>query len=400
MWLLVFIFFLLTFILGWTLFGYVILIWFLGLFRRRKKPNFPDKWPVISVIVPCYNEEEYILNKLADIRALDYPKECVEVFFVDGGSTDNTVSLLKNNIKNDEPYNIVISPNKGKIHQINYALSKVKGDIIVNTDTDSRLKKDALSWIAAEFAEAPDIYVVGAYCRPSNDAMDIEKYYWATQNKWRFMETDARSSSIVIAQCYAFRRGLLEKFPDDVVADDVYIAFLANSMRYRTTYSRYAIATEMRVPRSYAEFFSHKFRKSNAFLRETLRFLYRLPEMGDFCKMMLLTRIAQQLLLPLTFVSWLLITGVLLTMFRFDVVIFGILTLIILLVITNRIFAFVRLPVKEKQYPLDVVVKVYLFTNFILFVTGISYLFFHQESTYAKIKQSNDTDNIFQNNKG
>ncbi len=385
MWLLVFIFFLLTFILGWTLFGYVILIWFLGLFRRRRKPNFPDKWPMISVIVPCYNEEEYILNKLADIRALDYPKECIEVFFVDGGSTDNTVSLLKDNIKNDEPYNIVISPNRGKIHQINYALNKVKGEIIVNTDTDSRLKKDVLKWIAAEFAEAPDIYVVGAYCRPCNDAMDIEKYYWATQNKWRLMETDARSSSIVIAQCYAFRRNLLERFPDDVVADDVYIAFLANSMRYRTTYSRYAIATEMRVPRSYPEFFSHKFRKSNAFLRETLRFLYRLPEMGDFCKMMLLTRIAQQLLLPFTFVSWLLITGVLLTMFRFDVVIFGILTLIILLVITNRIFAFVKLPEKEKRYSFSVIVQVYLFTNFILFATGISYLFFHQCSAYTKI---------------
>ena len=385
MWLLVFIFFLLTFILGWTLFGYVILIWFLGLFRKRKKPKFPDKWPMISVIVPCYNEERYIIDKLADIRQVDYPHECLEVVFVDGGSSDATVSLLKSKIKDCEPYRVVVAPSRGKVNQINYILPQLRGDIIVNTDTDSRLKKDALKWIAAEFAEAPDIYVVGAYCRPSNEAIDIEKYYWDTQNKWRLMETDARSSSIVIAQCYAFRRQLLDRFPDDVVADDIYVGFLANAMRYRTTYSRYAMATETRVPKTYSEFFSHKFRKSNAFLRETLRFLYRLPEMGDFCKMMFITRIAQQLLLPITFFSWLLIAGVLLTLFRFDVVIFGILFLVCLLGITNRIFASVKLPVREKRHSLAVIIRVYLFTNFILFATGVSYLFFHQGSAYARI---------------
>jgi hypothetical protein len=260
---------------------------------------------------------------------------------------------------------------------------------------DARLAPDALEWIAASFAVAPEIWVVGAYCHPAN-GLEIEQYYWDSQNKGRFLESDAHTASIVIAQCYAFRRELLTTFPEDVVADDVYAAFLANTLGYRTIYSRHATAVETRTPQDISQFLSHKFRKSNAFLRESLRFVYRLPEMSPFCKMMLATRIVQQLLLPWALIFWMLIAGVLLTLFRFDVVIFGAAFLILLLLLTNRVFAWTHLPDGARRYSLATGLIGYALTMLIMLTTGASYPFFQQGSSYMRLGTMNtrQTDGV------
>jgi len=384
MWLLVFLFFAMTLLVGWSLFGYMLYIWSMGLFRERSVPRFPDDWPMLSVLVPCYDEEAQILDKLEDIRGLDYPRDKLEVVFADGGSQDATVEILQREIKDDEPFRVVECPRQGKIQQINHVLPSLRGEIVVNTDSDARLSPDALKWTVAEFAAAPDIRVVGLYCRPV-DTLDVERYYWDAQNKGRFLESDAATSSIVIAQCYAFRRDLFDAFPDDVIADDIYVAFEANARGYRTVYSRHATAMETRGPTTYSEFLPHKFRKSNAFLRESLRFLYRLPEMPPFCKMLLVTRIAQQLLLPWTALFWLLLAGVLLTLFRIDVVIFGAGLLMLLFIVTSRVFASVKLPEHPRGHSLATIVTGYVLMNIIMLATGLSYPFFRQGSSYARL---------------
>lgn len=361
------------------------LIWFMGLFRKKEIPEIPPQLPKISIVIPCFNEEEQIISKLENIRRLDYPQELLEVFFVDGGSADNTLELLSRAIKESEPYKIVKCPRPGKIRQLNYILPALKSKIIVNTDVDARLSSDALKWIAAEFDTGKNVAVVGAYTRPS-DAIEIEKYYWSSQNKGRFLESDAASSSIVIAQCYAFRRGFLRAFPEDVVADDIYIAFLAHARGARVIYSHYIAARETRCPKTYAEFMPHKFRKSNAFLRESLRFLYLLPEMNIFCKMMFITRVFQQLMLPWALLFWVLLAGALLTIFRYDIVIITFIVLAILFILTSKIFTSIKLPEERQEYSLLTVVKGYFLALAVMLATGISYPFFKQGSVYSRIK--------------
>lgn len=385
MWLLEFLFFAMTLLIGWTLFGYLLYLWFAGLFRAKKMVTVPPaNFPHLSIIVPCYNEAAQIIAKLNDLRRLAYPRDRLEIIFADGDSTDDTVARLTAAIQPDEACQVVRCPRRGKVHQLNHVLSMVRGEIVVNTDVDARLAPDALEWIAATFDIAPEIWVVGAYCRPAH-GLEIEQYYWDSQNKGRLLESDAHTASIVIAQCYAFRRELLTAFPDDVVADDIYVAFLANTLGYRTIYSRHATAVETRTPENISQFLPHKFRKSNAFLRESLRFVYRLPEMSPFCKMMLTTRVVQQLLLPWALIFWILIAGVLLTLFRFDVVIFGALFLILLLLLTNRVFAWTSLPEGARRYSLATVLIGYLLTTLIMLTTGVSYPFFRQGSSYARL---------------
>jgi cellulose synthase/poly-beta-1,6-N-acetylglucosamine synthase-like glycosyltransferase len=296
----------------------------------------------------------------------------------------HTRELLADAITEDEPFRVVACGPVGKIGQLNAVLPELRGEIIVNTDVDARLAPDALRWIAAEFAASESVSVVGAYCRPEGP-LALERYYWDQQNKGRFLESDAGAASIVVAPCYAFRRTLLTAFPDDVVADDIYVAFLAHAERCGVVYSRKAMAVETRSPRGVSEFLPHKFRKSNAFLRESLRFLYRLPEMTGLGKTLLLVRTAQQLLLPWLLLFWLLTAGAILTLFRFDLVLFGAAFLFVLFGTTSVVFAGTRLPEPPRRYSLVTVAVGYVLTNFILMVTALSYPFFRQGSTYARL---------------
>jgi cellulose synthase/poly-beta-1,6-N-acetylglucosamine synthase-like glycosyltransferase len=260
----------------------------------------------------------------------------------------------------------------------------LRGDVVVSTDVDAKLSPDALRWIVREFGTDPDVMVVGAYCSPTN-CLDVEHYYWAAQNRGRLIETDAGGASIVVAPCYAFRRSLLSAFPDDVVADDVYVAFLAQSRGYKVVYSRSATVVETRNPASYAQFIPHKFRKSNAFLRESLRFIYRLPQMNPLGKVMLITRTAQQLLLPWATLAWLTMTGVLLTMFRFDVAVLGFLIVLVTGFLTSRIFAWTKLPVQPQRANFRATLVGYFLTTLIMMATGLSYPFFRQASCYQRL---------------
>jgi cellulose synthase/poly-beta-1,6-N-acetylglucosamine synthase-like glycosyltransferase len=376
-----------TLLIGWLLFGYFLFMWFVGRFRADKKPEFPSEWPKMSLIVPCYNEEKEILNKLNDIRSLDYPEEKLEVVFVDGGSSDKTVNLLKMHEKSISGMKVVLSPKRGKINQINHVLPRLKGEIIVNTDCDSLLSPDALKWMAAEFSMSDEVKVVGAYCRPAN-TLDVEKYYWASQNKSRFIENDAMTSPIVIAQCYGFKKDLLDRFPDDVVADDIYIAFHANTLGYKTVYSKYAMAVETRSPETYRDFIPHKFRKSNAFLRESVRFLHRLPEMNSGWKMMLITRTFQQVLLPWIIVFWGMLVGALTFLMQFDMVLVGVLFVAVLFGITSKVFSWTDLPDGSHHYSIGTVIKGFSLTLLIMMATGLSYPFYRQCSSYRRLSES------------
>ncbi|MEW5720462.1 MAG: glycosyltransferase, partial [Chloroflexota bacterium] len=178
MWLLEFLFFAMTLVIGWTLFGYLLYLWFAGLFRAKKMLRVPaSNFPRLSIIVPCYNEAEQILAKLDDLRRLTYPRDRLEIIFADGDSTDDTVARLTAATQPDEAIQVVRCPRRGKVHQLNHVLPMVRGEIVVNTDVDARLAPDALAWIAATFDIAPEIWVVGAYCRPAS-GMEIEQYYW------------------------------------------------------------------------------------------------------------------------------------------------------------------------------------------------------------------------------
>ena len=94
---------------------------------------------IISVVVPCYNEEEVIKDFYIEVARVfkelkDYKYELV---FINDGSKDKTLEILKELKKNDRDVKIIsFSRNFGKESAIYAGLENSKGDLVVVIDAD------------------------------------------------------------------------------------------------------------------------------------------------------------------------------------------------------------------------------------------------------------------------
>ena len=96
---------------------------------------------LLSVIVPCYNEEEnvpYFYEELMKLTPFFEEKKLdLELIYVDDGSKDGTVSEVKKlNEKDDRVKLVSFSRNFGKEAAIYAGFSKSKGDYVVMMDAD------------------------------------------------------------------------------------------------------------------------------------------------------------------------------------------------------------------------------------------------------------------------
>ena len=94
--------------------------------------NQMNQFPKISVVMPCYNMEEYIEQTIKSILNQEYPN--LELIIVDGGSTDNSLNIIKKYV---DKVNILISEkDNGQYDAINKGFSHATGDIFcwINAD--------------------------------------------------------------------------------------------------------------------------------------------------------------------------------------------------------------------------------------------------------------------------
>ena len=95
--------------------------------------------PLLSVVVPCYNEEETIpllLSRITDV-ASKMPEMVFEFIFVDDGSLDSTLPIIRRLAKEDTRVcYISFSRNFGKEAAMLAGLETAKGDYIAIIDAD------------------------------------------------------------------------------------------------------------------------------------------------------------------------------------------------------------------------------------------------------------------------
>jgi glycosyltransferase involved in cell wall biosynthesis len=113
------------------------------------------KKPKISVVIPTYNEERNIEQTLHAVcnQICDVP---YEIIIADGQSTDKTVALAKQFAK------VYISPKKGKSFQVNYAIPKSSGELIVFLDADTLIEPNFLKNIYKIFDKHEDLFACSA----------------------------------------------------------------------------------------------------------------------------------------------------------------------------------------------------------------------------------------------
>lgn len=126
---------------------YISIYYLLMLLENRKRKESPQGEPAVTVVVPAYNEEENIYESLESIYDLDYPKDKLQVVFVDDGSRDGTLGSAKRFAREHADVRMILvrhRRNKGKAAALNTALRMTKTPYFVTMDSDSFVKPDAL----------------------------------------------------------------------------------------------------------------------------------------------------------------------------------------------------------------------------------------------------------------
>jgi glycosyltransferase involved in cell wall biosynthesis len=100
---------------------------------------------LVSVIIPCRNEEKFIEKCLDSVLAQDYPKENLEIFVVDGASEDETKRVVEGYSKDHSFIKILDNPKKYTPFGLNIGIKASKGDIVIRMDAHAGYENNYIS---------------------------------------------------------------------------------------------------------------------------------------------------------------------------------------------------------------------------------------------------------------
>jgi glycosyltransferase involved in cell wall biosynthesis len=206
--------------------GYPLLLWIAGLVRGPRaatggSPPPPPagadstaQWPLVSISIAAYNEEQQIRELVKSLLAIDYPLERQQILITSDGSTEATDSNVAEYA--DQGVELLRMPERsGKTKAENAASQRLRGEIVVNTDASTRILPESLKPLVAALrdpsvgcASGRDVSVSAA----SGDANRGESGYVGYEMAVRALET--RVSGIIGASgCFYAIRADLHRLP-------------------------------------------------------------------------------------------------------------------------------------------------------------------------------------------
>lgn len=239
------------FIIFYTYIGYGLFVYFLVLIKRnfykKSKPVVYDnkELPTCSLVIAAYNEEGVIQEKIENTLFLSYPPELLKIYFVTDGSTDNTVEIIKkypqlNLLHSDE--------RRGKIAAMDRAMSYLDSEIVVFTDANTFLNRDAIIAICQNYSD-PSVGGVAGEKRVSfDDKADAssagEGMYWKYESQLKKWDSELYSVVGTAGELFSIRRVLYQAVPPNTILDDFMISMQIAAEGYKIVYEPNAFAVE------------------------------------------------------------------------------------------------------------------------------------------------------------
>src|SRR5262249_20370714 len=108
-----------------------------------RKPPSVDTPPLVSVLIPAFNEAEVIAASVDRILESSYAN--LEVIVIDDGSSDGTSEIVRQRFGNDARVTLITILNSGKATAVNTGLARTRGEIVVALDADTQFEAETIS---------------------------------------------------------------------------------------------------------------------------------------------------------------------------------------------------------------------------------------------------------------
>ena len=236
-------------------------------YRAEKKKNLSPLAgsPLISIIVPAYNEEVNAVRSVNNLLKSDYPN--FNIIFIDDGSKDATFEKVSKSFENNDKVTVLTKPNGGKASALNYGIGQTAADYVLCIDADTNLAADALSLLARHFAD-DNVAAVAGNVKVGNEVNMLTRWqsieYITSQNFDRNAFASINAITVVPGAIGVFRKKAIEDaggFTSDTFAEDCDLTMRMLRAGYVIKNENRAIAmTE--APESMSQFLKQRFRWS------------------------------------------------------------------------------------------------------------------------------------------
>jgi cellulose synthase/poly-beta-1,6-N-acetylglucosamine synthase-like glycosyltransferase/spore germination protein YaaH/peptidoglycan/xylan/chitin deacetylase (PgdA/CDA1 family) len=212
---------------------------------RPSPPDHPEFQPLVSVLIPAYNEEEVIVYTVNSVLESDYPK--LEVIVVDDGSTDGTGDLLDSQFGKNPAVRIIHQPNSGKPAALSHALAEASSGILVTIDADTAVEANAITKLVRHFVN-PRVGAIAGNVKVGNRISWLTRWqaleYVTSQNLEKRAFDLLNCIPVVPGALSAWRAEAINDaggFSADTVAEDTDLTMTIRRAGWKISYEEEAI---------------------------------------------------------------------------------------------------------------------------------------------------------------
>ena len=245
------VFWILLLIVFYTFAGYAVLLAILLSLKKTisKKRIYPEvkstDLPRVCMFVAAYNESNYVDVKVENLLELDYPQDKIQYLWITDGSDDGTPEILKKYPQMEVHH---LPERKGKIHAMNRGIQFVDAPIVIFSDSNTTLCKQAIRVMVDHFND-PNVGCIAGEKRiislkADGAAGSGENMYWKFESWVKRMDSELNSAVGAVGELFAIRTDLYSEVENDTILDDFIISLRIAEKGYRIAYSPEAYAIE------------------------------------------------------------------------------------------------------------------------------------------------------------